>query len=178
MPNTGVFTIAPNPMTHTLLTLTAPTYYYNYTNFTRFIPVFHEDFENELFWAFMAERLQANSTVVVGCVLYSKNYSYLLGPELFLHGFYVKPAFRGKILRHRHTGLGCWMGGGKKASTHSPNTLLKSDVTRRDHVIRCRGSQECGSRFVNFACQFHSRRHSLRITLKSTKFVCMLSSNE
>ena len=22
-------------------------------------------------------------------------------------------------------------------------TLLKSDVTRRDHVVRCRGSQEC-----------------------------------
>ena len=31
-------------------------------------------------------------------------------------------------------------------------TLLKSDVTRHDHVVRCRGSQECGSRFVNFAC--------------------------
>ena len=30
------------------------------------------------------------------------------------------------------------------------NTLLKSDVTCRDHVVRCRGSQECGSRFVNF----------------------------
>ena len=29
-------------------------------------------------------------------------------------------------------------------------TLLKSDVTGRDHVVRCRGSQECGSRFVNF----------------------------
>ena len=57
-------------------------------------------------------------------------------------------------------------------------TLLKSDVTRRDHVVRCRGSQECGSRFVNFACQFHSRRHSLRITLKSTTLVCMRSSNE
>ena len=42
------------------------------------------------------------------------------------------------------------------------NTLLKSDVTRRDHVVRSRGSQECGSRFVSFACKFHSRRHSLR----------------
>ena len=30
------------------------------------------------------------------------------------------------------------------------NTLLKSDVTRRDHVVRCHRSQECGSRFVNF----------------------------
>ena len=29
-------------------------------------------------------------------------------------------------------------------------TLLKSDVTRRDNVIRWHGSQECGSRFVNF----------------------------
>ena len=38
----------------------------------------------------------------------------------------------------------------------------------RDHVFHCRGSQECGSRFVNLACQFHSRWHSLRITLKST----------
>ena len=27
---------------------------------------------------------------------------------------------------------------------------LKSDVTSCDHVVRCRGSQECGSRFVNF----------------------------
>ena len=34
----------------------------------------------------------------------------------------------------------------------SPNTLLNSDVTSRDQVVRCRGSQECGSRFVNFAC--------------------------
>ena len=30
------------------------------------------------------------------------------------------------------------------------NTLFKSDVTRRDHVVRCREFQECGSRFVNF----------------------------
>ena len=26
---------------------------------------------------------------------------------------------------------------------HRTDTLLKSDVTRRDHVVRCRGSQEC-----------------------------------
>ena len=39
------------------------------------------------------------------------------------------------------------------------NTLLKSDVTSRDLMVRCRGSQECGSRFVNFACQFHWRWH-------------------
>ena len=50
-------------------------------------------------------------------------------------------------------------------------TLLKSDVTRRDHVVRCRGFQEYGSRFVNFACQFHSRWHSLCKTLKSTTCV-------
>ena len=56
-------------------------------------------------------------------------------------------------------------------------TLLKSDVTRRDHMVRCHRSQECGSRFVNFDCQFHSRLHSLRITLKSTTLVCMRSSN-
>ena len=36
------------------------------------------------------------------------------------------------------------------ASQLASNTLLKSDVTSRDHVVRCRGSQECGSRFVNF----------------------------
>ena len=56
-------------------------------------------------------------------------------------------------------------------------TLLKSDVTSRDHVVRCRGSQECGSRFVNFACQFHWRWHSLRITLKSTTLLFMRSSD-
>ena len=57
------------------------------------------------------------------------------------------------------------------------NTLLKSDVTRPDHVVRCRGSQECGSRFVNFACKFHRRWHRLRITLKSTTLLFMRSSN-
>ena len=57
------------------------------------------------------------------------------------------------------------------------NTLLKSDVTSRDQVVRYRGSQECGSRFVNFACQFHWRWHSLRITLKSTTLLFMRSSN-
>ena len=51
------------------------------------------------------------------------------------------------------------------------NTLLKSDVTTRDHVVRCRGSQECGSRSVNFACKFHRRSHRVRITLKSTNIV-------
>ena len=34
------------------------------------------------------------------------------------------------------------------------NMLLKSDVTRRDHVVRCRGSQECGSCFVIFIVSF------------------------
>ena len=50
---------------------------------------------------------------------------------------------------------------------HRPihNTLLKSDVTRRDHVVCCRGSQECWFTLCQFRCQFHSRRHSLRITL-------------
>ena len=57
------------------------------------------------------------------------------------------------------------------------NTLLKSDVTRPDHVVRCRGSQECGSRFVNFPCKFHRRWHRLRITLKSTTLLFMRSSN-
>ena len=57
------------------------------------------------------------------------------------------------------------------------NTLLKSDVTTRDHVIRCRGSQECGSRNVNFACKFHRRSHRVRITLKSTTFLFMRSKN-
>ena len=52
-------------------------------------------------------------------------------------------------------------------------TLLKSDVTRRDHVVHCRGSQECWF----MLCQFHSRWHSLRITLKSKTLVCMRSSN-
>ena len=59
---------------------------------------------------------------------------------------------------------------------NSPNTLLKSDVTR-DHVVRCRGSQECGSRNVNFACKFHRRSHRVRITLKSTTFLFMRSKN-
>ena len=53
---------------------------------------------------------------------------------------------------------------------------LKSDVTRPDHVVRCCGSQECGSCFVNFACQFHRRWHSFRITLKSTTLLFMRSS--
>ena len=57
------------------------------------------------------------------------------------------------------------------------NTLLKSDVTSRDQVVHCRGSQELGSRFVNFACQFHRRLHSLRITLISTTLLFMRSSN-
>ena len=47
-----------------------------------------------------------------------------------------------------------------------PYTLLKSDVTRRDHVVHCHGSQECWFTLCQFRCQFHSRRHSLRITLK------------
>ena len=57
------------------------------------------------------------------------------------------------------------------------NTLLKSDVTRRDHVVRCHGSHECWFTHRQFHSQFHSRRHSLRITLKYTTLVCMRSSN-
>ena len=55
--------------------------------------------------------------------------------------------------------------------------LLKSDVTTRDHVVCCRGSQECGSRNVNFACKFHRRSHRVRITLKSTTLFFMRSRN-
>ena len=55
------------------------------------------------------------------------------------------------------------------------NTLLKSDVTRRDHVVRCHGSHECWFTHRQFHSQFHSRRHSLRITLKSTTLVHMRS---
>ena len=36
----------------------------------------------------------------------------------------------------------------------TPYTLLKSDVTSPDHVVRCHRSQECGSRFVNFLVNF------------------------
>ena len=43
------------------------------------------------------------------------------------------------------------------------NTLLKSDVTTRDHMVRCRGSQECGSRNVNFACKFLQNSHNSEI---------------
>ena len=54
-------------------------------------------------------------------------------------------------------------------------TLLKSDVTRRDHMVHCHGSQECWFTLCQFRCQFHSRWHSLRITLKSTTLVHMRS---
>ena len=56
-------------------------------------------------------------------------------------------------------------------------TLLKSDVTRRDHVVRCHGSHECWFTHRQFHSQFLSRRHSLRITLKYATLVCMRSSN-
>ena len=54
--------------------------------------------------------------------------------------------------------------------------LLKSDVTRRDHVVCCHGSHECWFTHRQFHSQFHSRRHSLRITLKYTTLVQMRSS--
>ena len=41
------------------------------------------------------------------------------------------------------------------------NTLLKSNVTTWSVGGRCRGSQECGSRNVNFACKFHWRWHAV-----------------
>ena len=62
-------------------------------------------------------------------------------------------------------------------STVMSYTLLKSDVTRRDHVVHCHGSQECWFTLCQFRCQFHSRWHSLRITLKSTTLVYMRGSN-
>ena len=40
-------------------------------------------------------------------------------------------------------------------------TLLKSNVTTWSVGGRCRGSQECGSRNVNFACKFHWRWHAV-----------------
>ena len=40
-------------------------------------------------------------------------------------------------------------------------------------MVRYRGSQEYGSRIVNFACKFHRRSHRVRITLKSTTFLFM-----
>ena len=56
-------------------------------------------------------------------------------------------------------------------------TLLKSDVTSRDHVVRCRGSQECGSRFVNFACKLHWRWHGPSHNSEIYNIVFMRSSN-
>ena len=44
---------------------------------------------------------------------------------------------------------------------HWSNTLLKSNVTTWSVGRRCRGSQECGSRNVNFACKFHWRWHAV-----------------
>ena len=59
-------------------------------------------------------------------------------------------------------------GAQKKSSAHHErqarnpfNTLLKSNVTTWSVGGRCRGSQECGSRFVNFACKFHWRWHAV-----------------
>ena len=40
-------------------------------------------------------------------------------------------------------------------------TLLKSNVTTWSVGGRCRGSQECGSRNVNFVCKFHWRWHAV-----------------
>ena len=59
----------------------------------------------------------------------------------------------------------------------APNTLLKSAVTCRDHMVHCHGSHECWFTHRQFHSQFHSRRHSLRITLKYTTLMHMRSSN-
>ena len=53
-------------------------------------------------------------------------------------------------------------------------TLLKSDVTHRDHVSVVMDPMNVGSRIVNFI-HFHSQRHSLRITLKYTTLLQMRS---
>ena len=55
--------------------------------------------------------------------------------------------------------------------------LLKSNVTSRDHMVRCRGSKECGSCFVYFACKFHRRWRRFCITLKSTTLLFMCDRN-
>ena len=92
-------------------------------------------------------------------------------PTQLLYNYYV---FHILVPLNRHSTIAACSG--QKLFPYK-YTLLKSDVTSRDHVVRCRGSQECGSRFVNFACQFHWRWHSFRITLKSTTLLFMRSSN-
>ena len=57
------------------------------------------------------------------------------------------------------------------------NTLLKSDVTRRDHHGPLSWIPGMLVHALSIRCQFHLRLHSLRITLKSTTLVCMCSSN-
>ena len=53
------------------------------------------------------------------------------------------------------------------------NTLLKSDVTRRDHVVRCHWSHECWFTHRQFHSKFHSRSlHSLRITSWNLQHWC------
>ena len=56
-----------------------------------------------------------------------------------------------------------------------PNTLLKSDVTRRDHVSVVMDPMNAGSRNSQFHSQFHSRWYSHCITLKYTTLVHMRS---
>ena len=50
-------------------------------------------------------------------------------------------------------------------------------VTAHDHVVRCRGSQECGSRNVNFACGFHGWSRGVRVALGSAAFFFVRSWN-
>ena len=44
----------------------------------------------------------------------------------------------------------------KYVSFDAQCTLLKSDITRRDHVYVVNGCVLCGSRFVKLLCQFHT----------------------
>ena len=59
-------------------------------------------------------------------------------------------------------------------------TLLKSDITRYDHMSVVNGYVVCGSRFVNFIVNFIPEAHTFHMTLKtvkSTTFEHMLSWN-
>ena len=65
------------------------------------------------------------------------------------------------------------------AGTPVSYTLLKSDVTRRDHMVHCHGSQECWFMLCQFCCRFHLRWHSLHITLKLQHWcTCAVGTHE
>ena len=49
--------------------------------------------------------------------------------------------------------------------------LIRCQSQKSQERTRCLGSQKCGSRFVNFACKFHTGwTMRVRITLKSTTY--------